>query len=133
MEPAAFDSLILEPHDIKDGKLRKIYYGVQYEQYELEWIEKIKKEIEWKSVHFPEWIDDALLLKAMEANKGKASKAVTHLQEYITWCTTEMPVPVEEVEEHLPKNLCYSFGTDFKMRPVIVVNVSRVVALKLAP
>jgi hypothetical protein len=39
---ASYEDLVLEPADIKIGKQRRIYYGVEYERYELEWITNVK-------------------------------------------------------------------------------------------
>lgn len=47
---SSFDTLVLEPCDIKDGKLRKIYYEVPYEEYEDKYIAKMKEYITKKSI-----------------------------------------------------------------------------------
>ena len=71
---SSFDTLVLEPCDIKDGKLRKIYYEVPFEEYEHKYIAKMKEYITEKSLTFPEWVDDATLLKFAEATRGKKIK-----------------------------------------------------------
>lgn len=76
---ASFDTLVLEPQDIKDGKHRKIYYGVDYEEYETTWITQMQEAITKAGIQFPEWVDDALLLKFIEGTKGKAKKAIERL------------------------------------------------------
>jgi hypothetical protein len=41
---SAFADLVLEPADIKDGRIRKIYYDVQFDSQELDWISRMRRE-----------------------------------------------------------------------------------------
>lgn len=68
---SSFDTLVLEPCDIKDGKIRKIYYDVPFEEYEVQYIAKMREYMVQNSLEFPEWVDDATLLKFAEATRGK--------------------------------------------------------------
>jgi hypothetical protein len=97
MEPALAD-LQLEPQDIKDGILRKIYYNVEYEPKELDWIQQMKDAVAEANLTLPEFIDDATLLKNAESTMGNIKKSVKLLQEFINWRLNELPVEVAEVE-----------------------------------
>ena len=128
-----YDTLVLAPLDIKEGRNRKIYTGVEFEEYERNWIEGIKAIIQNKGIVFPDWIDDTLLLKGMESAKGKAARAIEMLTAFVSWRTMELPIAYESVQDILAMNLAYSFGMDNKMRPIVIVNVRRVVDAKINP
>ena len=93
------DTLQFNPDDIKVGPIRKIYYGVPYDDYELNWVQQIKDEILAQQESFPEWVDDGVLLKAVEYTCGKVNKAVGPLKQLVHWRENEMPVEYEEVAD----------------------------------
>jgi hypothetical protein len=130
---SAFDSLVLEPLDIKAGKLRKIYYGVEFEEYELKWIAAMRAQVAKVRLELPDFIDDQQLLKSAESTRGKAKKAVDNIKAYIKWRTTEIPVQIEEIQQWLPLSMAYNHGKDLKLRPIIIVNVLRTIQSRIDP
>jgi hypothetical protein len=67
----------------------------------------MRAEIANQNITFPDWIDEATLLKNAESTNGKFKQSVDYITNYVKWRTTENPIPIEEVQEFLGANMMY--------------------------
>ena len=132
---AALAAFQPNPEDIKSNNIRRIFARVQLEPQEEALMETIRSYMLSKNVPMPPGVDDErrILLKLIESGDRKPKKVVKCIQAFTEWRTRELPVPLEEVATPIQNGCFYVHGRDRQFRPVIVLDVRKLMQLRLTP
>lgn len=115
------------------GSQRVIFTGTELTGEEEKHLQAFRQRVKDAKKTFPEWVDDKdrLVLRFLQGNGFDYDKTLKSLEEHIEWRIKSLPVESEEIEELAKAGIIYFFGRDKRYRPVMHINVKKMVDAKL--
>jgi CRAL/TRIO domain len=142
MEPAyipkeAFSLTITDEHSFitfpKIGSQRIIFGFVPLTPKETTAMEEFRKYAQDNHLTYPKWTDDdnRILLRFLQGNNFVFKKTAESLTNHVKWRETELKINESLAKSLLPYGLIYFFGRDRMFRPVLILNIRKILDMKI--
>ena len=73
------------------------------------------------------WTQDRLMMRILAGEKFDHSKTLHHMIEHSLWLRETFPVSYEQIGAIVTSGFLYICGRDMKYRPIVILNVRRLV------
>ena len=76
------------------------------------------------------WTNDRLLLRILAGEKYSHAKTLHHIIEHSTWLRETYPIAHGPLAQMLQSGFLYVCGRDVKFRPIVILNVRKMVEVE---
>ncbi|EWS72900.1 aspartyl/asparaginyl beta-hydroxylase family protein (macronuclear) [Tetrahymena thermophila SB210] len=114
-------------HTDGNSHYRRIFYGVEYSEFEKRHQKQLKEQIENENIELPEDWDDAQTLKYCYSGGFDLKKSIESLKMHLEWRRNPIMHKMnKQALEILQEGVFYHLGRDKQFRPVVVLNMWKV-------
>ena len=117
----------------KIGSQRIIFGFVPLTEKETKAMEDFRKYAIDNHLTYPQWTDDdhRILLRFLQGNNYIIKKTAESLSSHAKWRETELKIDEALAKSLLPYGLIYFFGRDRMFRPVMILNMRKILDMKI--
>jgi hypothetical protein len=117
----------------KIGSQRIIFGYVPLKPNETKAMEEFRKYAEDNHLVLPKWTDDdhRVLLRFLQGNNFVIKKTAESLLSHVHWRETELIINEALAKSLLPYGLIYFYGRDRMYRPVLILNIRKILDMKM--
>ncbi|EGR32588.1 hypothetical protein IMG5_076180 [Ichthyophthirius multifiliis] len=109
-----------------DGKshFRRIFYGVQFSEFEYNKMKELQEEIKNQNIKLTDDWDDIMTLKYCYSGGFEVKKSIENLKQHLEWKKNPKYQNLNiQALKILEKGIFYHLGRDKQFRPIIVLNL----------